>query len=129
MTGQSSSSEWKPVTLPVFTRVARSDQTYSLESSQWPLWAANSTKFTRVLLHCPEAGIMSNLTTAQIAARLFTERLDPKDAPDIFNYDLYLLAETTDGRLFQSGPIPTTDPPHRLSRPSTRFDDYGPPPL
>ena len=129
MARSSSSGDWKSVELPAFETLAGSNKTCGLSRHQWPRWASDSTKFTRLLIHCPEADVSSSETTAQIVARVFTERVDPQDAPQIFNYNLYLLAEATDGRLYQSGPIPTTEPRHRSSGPSTMFDEYGPPPI
>lgn len=52
---------------------------------------------------------------------LLTERIDAKDFPRPYNYNLYLIAETTDGLLFQSPPIVPVDPTHRSSSPSTWF--------
>jgi hypothetical protein len=125
-----STGVWKPVDLPGFERLAGSDQSYSLPRDQWPRWAANSTKFTRLVVYCPAATnpIASMLTTAPIIGRILTERLDPKDAPEIYNHNLYLLAQTSEGKVYQSPPLVPSEPKHRSSAPSTWFDSYGPPP-
>jgi len=52
-----------------------------------------------------------------------SERIDWKDYPYIYNYNIYLITGTTDGRFFQSTPIKTNDPKHHSTSPSTWFDD------
>jgi hypothetical protein len=52
-------------------------------------------------------------------AQLLTERNDPEDAPETYNCNFYLYAQTTDGHLFQSPLIRTSDPKHHA---------HGPPP-
>lgn len=53
-----------------------------------------------------------------------TERLDPKDAPDVWNYNAYFVVEPSTGgtALSQPFPTPTTFVPHRSAQPSTWFD-------
>jgi hypothetical protein len=67
------------------------------------------------------------MPTTAIVGALLTERIDPKDKPKVFNYNFYLLAETTDGKLYQSLPIVPTDPKHHSSSPSTWLNSLGNP--
>jgi hypothetical protein len=121
--------KWKQVDFPVLDQVAGSGQSYLLPSTSWPKWAAGGTQFRRILIYCPDPAnpLASTATTARIIGRLLTERFDPKDLPRPFNYDFYLLAESTSGRAFQSGPIAASEPAHHSSAPSTWLDGYGPP--
>lgn len=52
-----------------------------------------------------------------------TERIDPKDAPNVYNYDEYLVS-TTGSATFLSPPFatPSTFIPHHQASPSTWFD-------
>ena len=122
---------WKSIDLPVLERLVGSGQTYQLPSTSWPSWAHASTQFRRVWIYCPGPSnpLASTGTTAAIVGRILTERYDPKDHPRPFNYNFYLLTESTGGRAFQSGPIRTSDPLHHSSAPSTWLDTYGPPPV
>ncbi len=100
-----------------------------LSRVNWPGWAAESTQFNRILAYSrhAESDLQSSSASTGILGALMTERIDPKDAPRIFNYNIYLIAETIDGRLFQSPPIRPTDPAHHSSSPSTWFDGLGSP--
>ena len=40
------------------------------------------------------------------------QRVAPKDAPNVNNFNFYYIAEGRDGRLYQSPPQRTTDPAH-----------------
>ena len=120
---------WKALDLPSFRELQGSTQTYSLPREKWPRWAQESTQMRRLWIYCPPVGtLMSTATTAAIVGRILTERFDRKDDPLSFNYNYHLLAESTGGLVFQSGPMRTTDPPHHSADPSTSLDAYGPPP-
>ncbi len=96
---------WTPLDLPAFDTV------------RGCLW-----------VYCPPTPISSTATTAAVVGRFLTERFDRKDHPHSFNYNYYLLAESTAGRIFQSGPLLSTDPPHHSTGPAPSLDAYGPPP-
>jgi len=123
--------KWKPVDLPFLERIAGSGQSYLLPSTSWPPWATQSTQFRRILIYCPDAAnpVPSTETTAAVIGRFLTERYDVKDLPKPFNYDFYLLVESTSGGAYQSAPIRAEVPAHHSSAPSTWFDGYGPPPV
>jgi len=122
---------WKPVRLPILEKLVGSGQTYQLPTTNWPSWARTSTQLRRLWIYCPPttAPLSSTATTAAIVARLLSERYDSKDAPRPYNYNFYLLAESTSGGAFQSGPIRTSEPPHHAADPTTWLDSYGPPPV
>ena len=117
---------WTPLD-PTFNLVRNSTQTYALPRKTWPDWARRSTQMRRLLIYCPPGGIASTATTANVVGRILTERFDAKDDPRPWNYNYYLLAETTRG-VFQSGPLRTTNPPHHSSGPPPDLDAYGGPP-
>jgi hypothetical protein len=81
-----------------------------LSSSQQPFFVQNSTKI---------------LGVAWFPAReeLVTERLDPKDAPNVYNYNAYRVTHTSSGT-WMSRPDRTlsTFIPHHLPAPSTFFN-------
>ncbi|HMC13195.1 MAG TPA: hypothetical protein VKG67_02480 [Gallionellaceae bacterium] len=121
-------STWKQIDLPVLSSVELTTAACELSRAQWPNWAASSTKFSRIVAYCPHpAGELNSTLPSGTLAVLLTERIDPKDAPKIFNYNVYLIAETTDGMLFQSPPIIPADPTHHSSSPSTWFNKLGSP--
>ena len=122
---------WKRIDLPILNELIGSGQSYALPSSHWPSWARGEQQFRRIAIYCPDPtqSLASTATTARVIGRLLTERYDPKDLPEPFNYNFYLLTQTTRGEIFQSGPIPTTDPLHHSGSASTWLDTYGPPPV
>ncbi len=124
-----STSKWKPINLSIFKEIECSTDAHELSREKWPKWAETSNQFNRILAYSHQAG--SNVSTTSpstgIIATLLTERIDPKDAPRIYNYNIHLIAETTDGRFFQSPPIRPNDPVHHSSSPSTWFDNLGSP--
>lgn len=124
-----STDYWKPIDLPVLKAIQGSMDVYELSRQNWPSWAAASTEFSRILMYSsnalPSAASLSSSTT--VIATLLTERIDPKDWPQIYNYNFYLVAETTTGKFFQSSPIIPSDPKHRSSSPSTWFSTLGSP--
>jgi hypothetical protein len=76
----------------------------------------------------PGVYTLQNSTKFQFAAyfptrmSLVTERLDPGDSPDVFNYNEYRVQATTGGTVLSDPLItPTTFIPHRLPHPSTRL--------
>lgn len=81
-----------------------------LPSSWQPLFVHNTTKFQRAAFDPTRMSLV-------------TERLDPNDKPDVFNYNEYRVVATSSGTLL-SGPLPTptTFMPHHLSDPSTWFN-------
>ena len=124
-----STSTWKQIDLPVLSSVELTTDVIELARAQWPGWAVNSPQFHRILAYRPHppSSLSSTSPSTGALAVLLTERVDPKDYPKSFNYNLYLIAETTDGRLFQSPPIVPTDPTHHSSLPSTWFNNLGSP--
>ena len=118
---------WTPLELPAFNAARNSTQTFQLAREQWPTWAQRSTQMQRLWIYCPLGGIASTATTASVVGRILTERWDRKDHPRPWNYNYYLLAESTAG-IFQSGPLRTTDPAHHSSGQPPELDAYAPPP-
>ncbi len=124
-----STSTWKPIDLPILRSVELTTAACELSRAQWPNWATNSTQFNRIVAYCPNpAGELSSISSSSGAlTALLTERIDAKDYPKVFNYNVYLIAQTTDGKLYQSPPIIPTDPTHHSSSPSTWFNNLGSP--
>ena len=124
-----STLRWSTIELTTLNEIRASTDLQELSHEKWPTWAKSSTKFNRILAYSRQAGrnLSTISTSTGIVATLLTERIDPKDAPCIYNYNIYLIAETTDGRLFQSPPIIPKDPVHHSSSPSTWFDNLGSP--
>lgn len=118
-----STSAWKPIDLSVLRSTELTTSGCELSRSQWPRWATEPP-FRRIAAFC---GALCGSTSSSVIASLLTERLDRNDYPKEFNYNLYLIAETTDGRQFQSPPINPSDPKHHSSSPSTWFNDLGSP--
>ena len=120
---------WTTIELTKLNGIKASTDLQELSREKWPAWAKASTKFNRILAYSRQAGrnLSTISTSTGIVATLLTERIDLKDAPFIYNYNFYLIAETTDGRLFQSSPIIPNDPVHQSSSPSTWFDKLGSP--
>ena len=87
--------------------IPRTTSAVLLPSSWQPLFVHNSTKFQRAAYDPTRMSLV-------------TERLDPNDRPDVFNYNEYRVVATSTGTLL-SGPLPTlsTFIPHHLSHPST----------
>lgn len=129
MTTLSTTSKWKPIDASVVSGLHLTTDYCELPRSQWPAWASQSTSFTRLAVcGVPVQGtIGSTSPSTGIVAALLTERVDPKDHPKILNYNVYLIAQTTDEKLFQSPPIVPTDPAHHSSSPSTWFNAVGSP--
>jgi hypothetical protein len=123
----SSTASWTVIDLPVLEQIKRSTDLRELSRSKWPSWTHGSTQFNRILGYATCANAGSTLPTTGIVATLLVERIDPKDAPKVMNYNFHLIAESTDGRIFQSPPIRPTDPKHHSSAPSTWFDNLGSP--
>lgn len=124
-----STSTWKQIDLPILSSVELTTDVIELARAQWPDWAANSPQFQRILAYRPHpvSRLSSTSPSAEVLAALLTERVDPKDNPKSFNYNFYLIAKTTEGSLFQSPPIASTDPTHHSSLPSTWFNNLGSP--
>ena len=80
-------------------------------------------------VYCPADPMASTATTAAIVARILSERRDPKDRKQ-YNYNYYLVAESSNGGFFQSPPFKTSDLDHHSSGPHSILDSYPPaPPL
>ena len=124
-----STLSWTTIELSILNEIRASTDLQALSREKWPTWAKSSTKFNRILAYSRQAGsnISAISTSTGIVATLLTERIALKDASRIYKYNIYLIAETTDGRLFQSGPIKPEDPAHHLGSPSTWFDKLGSP--
>src|SRR5688500_8088425 len=95
----SSTASWKPIDLPILEQIKRSTDLRELSRSQWPGWADSSTQFNRILAYATCASPGSTLPSTAIVATLLVERIDPKDAPKVMNYNFHLIAESTDGRI------------------------------
>jgi len=128
MTTFPSTTSWIPIDLPVLSSIERSTYATEISRDNWPNWTAGSTQFNRIIFYSrPKIKTQnSSLLSASLNA-LLTERIDLKDFPKIYNYNMYVVAETTDGKLFQSPPIKPTDPKHHSSKPSTWFEKLGSP--
>lgn len=124
-----STANWKPIDLPALKAIEGSTDVCALSRQYWPSWAAESTQFNRILAYSRNAlpSSASILPSTGVVATLLAERRDSKDWPQIYNYNFYLVAETTTGQLFQSSPIVPSDPKHRSSAPSTWFNGLGSP--
>jgi hypothetical protein len=122
-----STANWKPIDLQALKSIQGSTELRELSRQNWPSWAGDSTQFNRILAYSTSPTTGSTAPTTAVVARLLTERIDSKDWPQVYNYNFYLIAETTAGQLFQSGPIVSTDPMHRSSAPSTWFNTLGSP--
>ena len=127
MTTYPSTSRWKPTKFPILNELTTN--TRELAYRNWPGFAHSSTQFNRVFTHSQisENNLGSTSPSSGIVATLITERIDSKDAPLIYNYNFYLVAETKDRKLFQSPPNVTTYPAHHSSSPSTMFCGLGSP--
>ena len=126
MTTKPSTSLWKRIDFPVLRSIKLTTDARELSRENWPTWASGSTQFSRFTIHA-ESKLQSTSPPSGIIAKLMSERIDLKDDPYIYNYNIYLIAETTDGRFFQSTPIKAIDPKHHSASPSTWFDDLGSP--
>ncbi len=126
-----STGDWAQVDIPAIEPLISSNQTVGLDPVHWPGWAQGSTQMNRLWVYCPDDENAPSVpgSTVKVVARLLTERVDQKDAPEIYNYNFYMIAESSDGRYFQSPPIKTTDPPHRSTAPAQWLDASGPPPI
>src|SRR5437660_10382456 len=103
----SSTGHWKPIDLPVLRAIELTTAGFELSRADWPYWAATSTQFSRFKAFPASVGLAPRSTAPSegIVGALLAERIDAKDYPSLYNYGLYLIAETTDGHLFQSPPI------------------------
>lgn len=130
MANWKSTGEWKRIELDVLESVAGTTQTYRLSMQQWPSWANSLTQMNGLWIYAPDAKNRLQVpgSTASIVARLLTERHDVKDSKP-FNYNFYLIAESTDGQLYQSPPIRTVDPAHHSTKRPDWLERCGPPPI
>ena len=119
---------WTPLDLPIYNTIRGSTQTFYLARESWPQWARDTTQMRRLWVYCPGTPSPSTATTAAVVGRILTERFDRKDHPSSYNYNYYLIAESTSGVAFQSGPLRTTDPPHHSTGPADSLDAYQAPP-
>jgi len=129
MANWESTGEWKQVELSAVEVVGGTTQVYQLPKKQWPKWANSSLQMNRLWICTsnPDSRFQEIREKTNIVAYLITERSDAKD--DLpFNFNVYLIAESTDGRLYQSPPIPTIDPAHHSSGASTWLENCDPPP-
>ena len=124
-----STSAWKPIEPPILKEIQLTTDARELSRAHWPSWAVASTQFNRLLAYSRQAESNLHVTSPStgILAALLTERIDSKDAPQIYNYNIYLIVETKDGKLFHSPPIRPSDPTHHSSSPSTWFNGLGSP--
>ncbi len=109
---------WKPIDFPAFNSVEPTSVPCELSREHWPNWAADNPKFRRIGLYRPHPTDELYLTSPSTGTlALLTERIDLKDFPKFLNYNVYLVAKTTDDRLFQSGPLIPTELTHHSSSP------------
>ena len=122
---------WTIIESTTLNEIRDSTNVQELSHEKWPAWAQSNTKFKRILFYSRQSG--KSLSTVSLPSgyvdlgELWTERIDPKDSPRIYNYNYYLIAETTTGELFQSSPKIPKNPEHHSSSPSTWFDKLGSP--
>lgn len=130
-----STGNWTPVQINVAEAAIASTETYELDRTQWPNWALSSTQTQRMFLYGPDEGYGRSVSgsTVAVIGRLLTERYDPKDTPLNYNYDIYLLTESTGGVYHQSPPIRTSELidglKHHSSGPPALLDSCGPAPI
>lgn len=100
MTTYPSTARWSPIELPILRSIERTTEVRELSRSNWPAWALGSTQFNRILVLSERAGNnpQSTAPSSGIVATLVTERIDPRDAPHVYNYNSYLVAETTESK-------------------------------
>jgi hypothetical protein len=114
--------------MPILSSITKSTEATEIPKKHWPSWSNGSAQFNRMVVYSAPDNhdIQTSLSSTPLIA-LLTERIDTKDYPSMYNYNIYLIAETTDGKLYQSHPIKPKDPAHHSSKPSTWFDDLGSP--
>jgi len=124
-----STSTWKPIDRTVFDSFRLTTEFREVPREHWPAWASGSTNFIRIGVRATpiESQMHATLPSVGVFAALLTERIDPKDYPKVYNCNIHLIAESTDGMLYQSGPIIPTEPAHHSSSPSTWFNSLGSP--
>ena len=128
MNSSSSTSSWTRIEKPILSQIERSTEAIEIAKENWPSWTNGSTQFNRILAYSlPEKQNIKSTLPSSTLTLLLTERIDIKDYPNIYNYNFYLVAETTNGELYQSKPITPSDPIHHSSKPSTWFDNLGEP--
>jgi hypothetical protein len=119
-------SLWKQIDFPALRSIELTTDTHEFSRDKWPYWAVSSTNFTRLTIH-DESRLHSASPPSGVVATLMSERIDLKDAPYIYNYDICMIVETADGRFYQLPPIKTDVPKHHSTSPSTWFDALGAP--
>ena len=120
------SREWTRIDLPIFGPIRESGCTYQLAGSVQPEWAQQAHQVRRVFIYplAPGETIPSIHTTARHAARLLSERYDPKDKKP-WNYNWYGVVETPGGELYQTGPHRDVDFGHQLRTPPGFLSSYS----
>ena len=121
MTAYSSTRDWTLVEPALRNALLSEGGLRELPRGCWPTWAESSTKFNR--MWAVSGDVWRNFGTTSPSSSfhgaLLTERIDEKDYPQKYNYDIYLIARTTDGWLYHSGPRKPFEPAHHSSSPST----------
>jgi hypothetical protein len=125
-----STGEWKEIELDIARSIIGSTQVFEVSRPYWPSWAHSSTQMNRLWIYEPSSSIGKQVPSSDIhiVAHLITERVDPHDKKPL-NFNLYLIAESTDGRHYQSPPLRTTDPVHHSTGVPKWLEDCDPPPI
>lgn len=123
-----STGDWKAVDLDVVNSIVGSNQAVTLDKSCWPTWASTQTQ--RLFIFGPDEENPLNVpgSTARIVAGLLSERYDSKDQKP-YNYNFYLVAESTGGQHYMSPPIRPINMRHHSSGPITLPESFGSPPF
>lgn len=89
--------------------IPRSTSAVLLPSSHQPSFVQSSTRFLRAAYEPTRAWLV-------------TERLDPKDDPKVYNYNVYEVAASSGGTWLSGPRTASSFIPHHLAHPSTWFD-------
>lgn len=110
---------WSPIRSEIVTSLVASGCTFELPREQWPFGSTES-QFVRIFVYglTEQERIPSSVTTAEMVARLLTERFDAKDTLPL-NYNWYSIVERSDRQFFQSGPHKDVDFGHHLASPAS----------
>ena len=109
--------EWSPFRGDL-SSVRTSGITCELPTSAWSLLAPSANGFQRMVFYgyAESESAPSIGTTAIPVGRLVTQRIDPKDYPEIYNYDCRVVVRSGESVLLQSYPDKSIDW-HHLPQP------------
>jgi len=113
-----SKRDWTPIEAAFFDKVAGSGCSYDIPDGERP-FQFTAPQFSRLLLYAARAdeSALSAQTTATMYGRLVTQRYDPKDYPEVWNYNWHLLVRAANGMYFMSRPRTDMDFSHWMAEP------------